>query len=52
MTEVDKILDILKRNKTILENFSYLGVLQVLNMLIPLLTYPYLIRVLEKDTYG
>lgn len=49
---IDKILNILKRNKTILENFSYLGILQVLNMLIPLVTYPYLIRVLEKDKYG
>jgi O-antigen/teichoic acid export membrane protein len=49
---VHKILNLLKRNKTILENFSYLGFLQIVNMLIPLATYPYLIRVLEKDTYG
>ena len=39
-------------NKKVIENFSYLSVLQVLNMALPLIVYPYLIRVLGKDTYG
>ena len=39
-------------NKILIKNFSYLSVLQVFNILIPLLTYPYLIRVLGKETYG
>lgn len=39
-------------HKTLIQNFSYLSVLQVFNLLIPLITYPYLIRVLGKDTYG
>lgn len=47
-----KISEILGRNKKILENFSYLSVLQILNMLIPLAVFPYLIRVLGSGTYG
>lgn len=40
------------RHKTLLQNFSYLSALQVFNMLLPLITYPYLIRILGKETYG
>jgi len=47
-----KFSEILNRNKKIIENFSYLSVLQVLNMLIPLVVFPYLIRVLGSNTYG
>jgi PST family polysaccharide transporter len=49
---IDRIFNTLKRNRTILENFSYLGIFQALNLLIPIISYPYLIRVLEKDIYG
>lgn len=49
---IRKIQNILNKNKTILANFGYLGALQIVSMLIPLATYPYLIRVLEKETYG
>ncbi|MDN3491584.1 oligosaccharide flippase family protein [Winogradskyella bathintestinalis] len=47
-----KFSKILDRNRKIIENFSYLSVLQVLNMLIPLVIFPYLIRVLGSTTYG
>jgi PST family polysaccharide transporter len=40
------------RHKTLIQNFSYLSALQVFNMLLPLITYPYLIRILGKETYG
>lgn len=48
----DRILSRLRANKVLVQNFSYLSVLQVVNLLIPLVTYPYLIRVLGKDVYG
>jgi len=40
------------RYKTLIQNFSYLSALQIFNLLLPLITYPYLIRVLGKETYG
>ena len=39
-------------NKSVLKNISHLSVLQILTLLIPLLTYPYLIHVIGKETYG
>ena len=42
----------LGRNKTILANFSYLSLLQVFAILFPLLTYPYLLRVIGLELYG
>jgi PST family polysaccharide transporter len=42
----------LKRNKIILENFGYLSVLEVFNLIIPLATYPYLIKTLGNDIFG
>ena len=41
-----------RNNKTILANFSYISVLQVFILLTPLITYPYLTRVLGTDLYG
>ena len=43
---------IVKQNKSILSNFSYLSALQVFNMLAPLIAYPFLIRVLGKENFG
>ena len=40
------------RNKTVFQNFSYISLLQIFVMLIPLITYPYLIRTLGKELYG
>lgn len=39
-------------NKKLMVNFSYLSILQVFNMALPLITYPYLIRVLGNELYG
>lgn len=44
--------DKLSRNKTVLANFSYLSILQVFTILFPLLTYPYLLRVIGLELYG
>ncbi len=42
----------LRARRTLLENFGYLSGLQLFNMAFPLLTYPYLIRVLNPEAYG
>ncbi|MBN1969114.1 MAG: oligosaccharide flippase family protein [Candidatus Delongbacteria bacterium] len=41
-----------ERHKTLIQNFSYLSALQVFNMLLPLITLPYLLTVLGADYYG
>ncbi|WP_221394620.1 oligosaccharide flippase family protein [Dyadobacter sp. NIV53] len=38
--------------KQMVANFGYLSILQIFNMAFPLLTYPYLLRVLGAETYG
>lgn len=40
------------KHQNLLKNYTYLSVLQFYSLLIPLITYPHLIRVLEKDLYG
>jgi O-antigen/teichoic acid export membrane protein len=39
-------------NKTLIQNFSYLSAMQIFNLLLPLISYPYLIRVIGKETFG
>ena len=40
------------RHRTLFHNFSFLTLLQVFNLGLPLLTYPYLIRVMGVTSYG
>ncbi len=47
-----RITNIILQNKTLFQNFSFLTILQVATLVFPLITYPYLIRVLGKDLYG
>lgn len=42
----------LKNHKRLLSNFSYLAILEVFILVAPLITYPYLVRVLGRDLYG
>lgn len=41
-----------KKYRTLVENFSYITVFQIFSLLIPIITYPYLIRKLGSDIYG
>lgn len=52
MQMIKRVQAILVQNKTIVNNFSYLSILQFINLLIPLITYPFLIRVIGSDLYG
>ncbi|MEZ9624669.1 oligosaccharide flippase family protein [Aliivibrio fischeri] len=49
---MEKIIKVINNNILILKNFSYLSFVQVLAILMPLIYYPYLIRVLGSETYG
>lgn len=49
---INKIKQSIRQYKNLIQNFSYLSILQIFNILIPFLTYPYLIRILGKETYG
>ena len=42
----------LKRHRKIIENFSYLSILQILSLITPLITYPYLVKTLGEVIYG
>lgn len=42
----------LDRHKALISNFNFMSILQISQILFPLLIYPYLIRVLGKETYG
>ncbi len=47
-----RLVERAKKHRSLIENFSYLSALHAFNLLFPLLTYPYLIRVLGAETYG
>lgn len=40
------------RNRVVLSNFGYLSALQLVTVLLPLATYPYLIRILGAELWG
>lgn len=42
----------IEKYRLLISNFSYLSILEIIGLLLPLFTYPYLIRVVGKDLYG
>lgn len=49
---INQCKQIFKRHITIFENFTYITALQLFVMFTPLITYPYLIRILGSELYG
>lgn len=47
-----RIPSIVKNNSAILKNFSSLALLQIFNLCLPLITFPYLVKVVGVDGYG
>ena len=47
-----KVISLFSNNKQLIGNFSYITLLEVFLLLAPLITYPYLVRVLGIDNYG
>lgn len=41
-----------KNNERLIKNFSFLSLFQLINIITPLLIYPYLIRTVGKENYG
>jgi polysaccharide transporter, PST family len=47
-----KVVSSISNNKTVIENYFFMTVLQVLNSLFYLIIYPFLIRTLGSESYG
>ena len=41
-----------KTAKTLFANFTYLSILEIIGLLLPLISYPYVIRTVGSDNYG
>lgn len=48
----EKFSSQVKRHKVVVKNFGYLSILQLLSIVLPLITFPYLIEVLGTGLYG
>ena len=49
---IPKLKRIVLNNMIQIKNFGYLSALQLFTLFIPLITYPYLIRVIGKEIWG
>lgn len=47
-----KLKDLFLNNRKILSNFSYLTILEIFLLIAPIITFPYLVRILGKELYG
>ncbi|MDO4695367.1 oligosaccharide flippase family protein [Porphyromonas sp.] len=49
---MDNLKQLVRNNKLFLSNLSYIGIFQILILILPLISYPYLIRIVGADLYG
>lgn len=49
---INRVKSIVNKNRVLFENFSFLSILQVSNLLTYMLIIPYIFRVLGKENYG
>ena len=49
---ISKLKRIVLNNMIQIKNFGYLSALQLFTLFIPLITYPYLIRIIGKEIWG
>ena len=49
---ITSLLNRVRKNKLFFQNLTYLSLLEGINVIVPLITLPYLLRVLGKETYG
>lgn len=47
-----KIIQAVKNNKKVFENISFLTIIKVLEIAIPFITYPYVLRTIKLENYG
>ena len=49
---LNNFFQLLKTNNNIFKNFTYLTLVEVINIVVPFITLPYLIVTLGKENYG
>ncbi|WP_271406749.1 flippase [Tenacibaculum soleae] len=49
---MNKLRNIIKSNSLVLKNFSFLAILQIFNLALPLVTIPYVISIVGAENYG
>lgn len=49
---VNEFIDKIKSNNVFFKNFTYLSIVEIINIVVPFITLPYLIITLGKENYG